>query len=150
MPQQVQDTRYGSQRRRAHLPRKTRKGHTLFGPEPPPRTKRPRGRITIDGEFLQQKGELKETSLHAKLQTWFKKGKIPRDITDSTLEIVEVRRLENNVVGHDKIVSKVNTSPGDFYDSTKNLVVKFFKDHPQNKQLLCEMIKVDPATGDYI
>lgn len=42
---------------------------------------------------------------------------------DSELEIVELRRLQNNVVGHYEIVSKVNTSLKDFLDNTKNLVI---------------------------
>lgn len=137
--QQDQDTRYGSQRRRANLPRKTRKGHTLFGPELPPKPKKLRGGIIIDGktftargaleyfpklsEFLQQNRKHKETSLHAKLRAWFKNRKIPNDIMDSELEIVELRRLQNNVVGHYEIVSKVNTSLKDFLDNTKNLVI---------------------------
>ena len=49
----VQDTRYGTQRRRANLPRKTTRGEVLFGPEPSPRVpRRPRSAIIINGENL--------------------------------------------------------------------------------------------------
>ena len=80
----VQDTRYGTQRRRANLPRKTTKGEVLFGPEPPPRApRRPPSAIIINGEnltarqvlerypqlreFLQQDRRIFEKSLHAKV-----------------------------------------------------------------------------------
>ena len=52
-PARVQDTRYGTQRRRANLPRKSVKGEVLFGPEPPPRApRRPSSAIFINGENL--------------------------------------------------------------------------------------------------
>ena len=87
----VQDTRYGTQRRRENLPKKTTKGEVLFGPEPPPKLKRPTGVINIDGEnltarqtlerypqlreFLQRGKPLKEKSLQAKARVCFKNGK---------------------------------------------------------------------------
>ena len=94
---QVQDTHYGTQRRRVNLPRKTTKGEVLFGPEPPSKVpRRPRGAIIINGEnltarkvleqypqlrgFLQQGRQISEKSLHAKVRTWFRKGKIPNHI----------------------------------------------------------------------
>ena len=49
---QVQDNRYGAQRRRANLPMRTRDGRVLFGPEPPPRLRRPVGTIVINGDRL--------------------------------------------------------------------------------------------------
>ena len=81
---QVQDTRYGTQRRRANLPRKTTKREVLLGPEPPPRApRRPPSAIIINGEnltarqvlerypqlreFLQQDRRISEKSLHAKV-----------------------------------------------------------------------------------
>ena len=93
----VQDTRYGKQRRRANLPKKTTNGKMIFGPEPPPRPKRPTvGAININGEFLtarptlerypqhrgflQQDRRISEKSLHAKLRTWARKGKIPDNV----------------------------------------------------------------------
>ena len=52
-PLQIQDTRYGSQPRRANLPKKDARGRVLFGPEPAPRPTIARGAITINGEDLQ-------------------------------------------------------------------------------------------------
>ena len=51
----VQDTRYGTQRRRAGLlPKKTTKGEVLFGPEPPPKAPRrpPSTIIIINGDNM--------------------------------------------------------------------------------------------------
>ena len=165
----VQDTRYGMQRRRVGLPRKTTKGDVLFGPEPPPRApRRPVGTITIDGEnftalqalerfpqlrgFLQQDRRISEKSLHAKVRMWIRKGKIPKHVFNPEPEIVpRGRLLGNNVVGHHTIHSEGNTSPTDFLNFTRNVVIRFLRERPQNKvqiNLICVMIRVDPATGE--
>ena len=155
----VQDTRYGTQRRRANLPRKTTKGEVLFGPEPPRRPRRPIGAITIGGEnltarkaleqypqlreFLQRGKPLKEKSLQAKVRAWFKKGKIPNHILSPEPEIVfRGRLLGNNVVGHYTLHSEGNTSPTDFLNFTRNAVIRFLRERPQNKvqlSLICVM-----------
>ena len=140
----------------------------LFGPEPPPKaSRRPVGTIIIDGEnltarhalerypqlreFLQQKGPLKEKSLQAKVQTWIREGKIPNHVFNPEPEIIPRRRLlGNNVVGHHTIHSEGNTSPRDFLNFTRNAVIRFLRERPQNKvqlSLICVMMRVDPATG---
>ena len=51
--QQVRDTLYGRQRRRANLPKKYTNGRAMFGSEPPPKvSRRPAGVIIINGENL--------------------------------------------------------------------------------------------------
>ena len=131
----VQDTRYGTQRRRAILPRKTTKGEVLFGPEPQPRApRRPPSAIDVDGEnltarqvlerypqlreILQQHRQISDKSLHAKVRTWIRKDKIPNHVFDPVPKIIPRERLlGNNVVGHHTIRSKGNTLPTDFLGS---------------------------------
>ena len=168
-PPRVRDTRYGTQRRRANLPRKTVKGEVLFGPEPPPRApRRPPSAITINGEnltarqvlerypqlreFLQQNRRISEKSLQVKLRTWISKGKIPNHIFNPEPEIIPRDRLMgNNVIGHHTIHSEGNTSPRDFLNFTRNVVIRFLRERPRNKvqlSLICVMMRVDPATGE--
>ena len=94
--ERVIDTRYGTQRRRANLPKKDTKGRTLFGPEPTPITRRRNRAILINGErltarqtlerypqlrgYLQLERRLAERTLHAKLRRDFKNGRIPDHI----------------------------------------------------------------------
>ena len=164
----VQDTRYGTQRRRANLPRKTTKGEVLFGPEPPPRApRRPVGAITVNGEnltacqalerfprlreHLQQDRRISE-SLQANVRTWIRKSKIPNHIFNPEPEIVpRGRLLGNNVVGHHTTHSEGNTSPKDSLNFTRNVVIRFLRERPQNKvqlSLICVMMRVDPTTGE--
>ena len=116
-PPRVQDTRHGTQRRRASLSRRTPRGEVLFGPELPPRApRRPPNAITINGEsltarqalerypqlreFLQQGRRISEKSLQAKVRTWIRKGKIPNNVFNPEPEIVPRERLlGNNVIG---------------------------------------------------
>ena len=156
---------YGTQRGRAGLPRKTTRGEVLFGPEPPPKAV---GVVAVNEErmtarqalewfpklrgFLQQKGSLKEKSLQAKVIAWKRKGKIPNHIFDPESEIVpRGRLLGNNVVGHYTIHFEGNNSPTDFLNSTRNVVIRFLRERPQNKvqlSLICVMVRVDSATGE--
>ena len=168
-PTRVQDTRYGTQRRKANLPGKTVKGEVLFEPEPPSRApRRPPSVITINGEnhtarqalerypqlreFLQQGRRISEKSLQAKVRSWIRKGKIPNHIFNPEPEIVPRERLlGNNVIGHHTIHSEGNTSPRDFLNFTRNVVIRFLRERPQNKvqlSLICVMMRVDPATGE--
>ena len=166
-PPRVQDTRYATQRRRANLPRRTTKGEVLFGPEPPPRAhRRPPSAIVINGEnltarqtlerhpqlreLLQQGRKVSEKSLRAKVRTWIRKGKIPNHVFNPEPEIVPRERLLGNVIGHHTIHSKGNTSPKDFLNFTRNVVIRFLRERLQNKvqlSLICVMMRVDPATG---
>ena len=169
--QRQRDTLYGSQRRRRNLPKKDTKGRVLFGPEKPPRPPRkPRNPILINGErltakqalekypqlreFLQSKRKISEKSLQAKYRAWMWKGKIPDEIIDPEPEIVpRGRLLGNNVLGQYTIYAKVSTSPRDFLDRTENVVIKFLKEHSQNKvqlSLVCIMVRFDPTTGNVI
>ena len=127
-PPRVQDTRYGTQRRRENLARKTTKGEVMFGPEPPPRApRRPPRPIIINGEnltarqalerypqlreFLEQGRRISEKSLQAKVRTWIRKGKIPNHVFNPEPEIVpRARLLGNNVIGHHTIHPEGNTS----------------------------------------
>ena len=124
--------------------------------------------FTIDGEnltarqalerylqirgFLQRGKPLKEKSLQAKARAWFKKGKIPNHILNPEPEIVpRGRLLGNNVIGHYTVHSEGNTSPMDFLNFTRNVVIRFLRERPQNKvqlSLICVMMRVDPATGE--
>ena len=173
-PPRVQDTRYGSQRRRANLSKKDKKGRVLFGPkapEPPPRAPRRLFTLNINGENLtvretserypqlryelQKKRQLSEKSLHAKLRTWYRKDKIENNMLTLDPEIVPRRRrlLGNNVVGHHTINSIGKTSPRDFLNFTRNAVIGFIRERPRNKVLLnliCVMIRRDPATDRVI
>lgn len=135
------DVLYGSQRVRAGLGRKVREGS-----------------IEVDGEkltvrqtlekyprlrgFLRGDREISERSLESKLRVWMKKGKVP----------VEVFDLEPRIVR--KGGSWVVTSSGNmWYVRTRNAIVTFLEERPQNKvqfTLTCVMVKVDPATGDVI
>ena len=156
VPQQVQDTMYGSQRRRANLPRRTRRGEVLYGPDPPPRPRRrPGGAIIISGEnltarqalerypqlrgFLQPKKRLSEKSLPAKLRTWFKNGKIPDHLineqppefqrTSSALDSTFVQyKLDDLRIHHHDIVS--------IFDNLKSQILKLIRTHPNAKVYL--------------
>ena len=157
---------------RAGLDKKDTRGRVVGGPRvnnrPPPRN--PRVPILINGErltarqalekypqlreFLQQKQQISERSLHAKYRAWMKKGKIPDEIIDPEPEIVpRGRLLGNNVLGQYTIHAKVSTSPRDFLDRAENVVVNFLGEHPQNKvqlSLVCIMLRFDPTTGNVI
>ena len=170
--QQQRDTLYGAQRVKAGLARKDTRGRVIGGPRvnnrPPPRN--PRVPILINGErltarqalekypqlkeFLQQKQQISEKSLHAKYRVWMKKGKIPDEIIDPEPEIVpRGRLLGNNVLGQYTIHARVSTSPRDFLDRVENVAIKFLGDHPQNKvqlSLVCIMVRFDPSTGNVI
>ena len=55
------------------------------------------------------------------------------------------------MIGHHTIDSEGNTSPTDFLDFTRNVVIRFLRERPQNKvqlSLICVMVRVDPATGE--
>ena len=164
-----QDTLYGSQRVRAGLDKKDTRGR-IVAPRVPKVPRVPKNPILINGEkltakqalekypqlrgFLQPKRKISEKSLQAKYRTWMRKGKIPDEIIDPEPEIVpRGRLLGNNVLGQYTIHSRVNTSPRDFLDCTKNVVIKFLKEHPQNKvqlALVCIMVRFDPTTGDIV
>ena len=170
--QEQRDTLYGAQRVKAGLDKKDTRGRVVGGPRvnnrPPPRN--PRVPILINGErltarqalekypqlreFLQQKRQISEKSLHVKYRAWMKKGKIPDEIIDPEPEIVpRGRLLGNNVLGQYTIHAKVSTSPRDFLDRTENAVTKFLGEHPHNKvqlSLVCIMVRFDPATGNVI
>ena len=119
---QVQDTLYGSQRRKVNLPKKDVRERVLFGPEPAPKPRRLRGSITINGEKLTAKRTLekypklrehllrnnpniKDSTLRAKLRKAFRNGDIPNNTANPELEIVWVqgRRLLGNTVAHFEI-----------------------------------------------
>ena len=164
--QDVLDRLYGSQRIRAGLDKKDTKGR-IVAPRTPRVPRAPKNPILINGEkltakqalekypdlrtFLQSKRKISEKSLQAKYRTWMRNGKIPNEIFDPEPEIVpRGRLLGNNVLGQYVIHSKVNTSPRDFLNRTENVIIKFLKEHSQNKvqlSLICVMIRVDPATG---
>ena len=115
--QRQQDVLYGSQRIRAGLEKKDRKGRVVGGPRAEPSVRKPRGNpILINGEkltakqalekypqlreFLQSKRKISEKSLQAKYRTWMQNGKIPNEIFDPEPEIVpRGRLLEGNVMG---------------------------------------------------
>ena len=161
----VPDTLYGAQRRRANLHKKTKRGEVIYGPLLPLKPKKEL-RSIINGkhftarealdyyprlrELLQNGKSIKERTLQSKLRRWFRKGKVPGDVTDEALEIIKSKGLSNEVLGEHKILAKVNTSPADFLDTTRTLTTNFLRDHPQNKiriSLVCTMMRVDPATG---
>ena len=141
----------------------------LFGPEPPPRApSRPPSAIVINEEnltarqalerypqlreFLQQGRRISEKSLQARVRTWIRKGKIPNHVFNPEPEVVPRERLlGNNVIGYRTIHSEGNTSPRDFLNFTRNVVIRFLRERPQNKvqlSLICIMVRVDPATGE--
>ena len=141
----------------------------LFGPESSPRApRRSFSAVVINGEnltarqalerypqlreFLQQNGRISEKSLQAKVRTWVRKGKIPNHIFNPEPEIVPRERLlGNNFIGHHTIHSDGNTSPRDFLNFTRNVVIRFLRERPQNKvqlSLICVMMRVDSATGE--
>ena len=60
---------------------------------------------------------------------------------------------EGQIVQHYVIHASGNTSPFDFLNFIKDSVITFLGQHSQNKvsiSLICEMIKVDPATGNIV
>ena len=55
------------------------------------------------------------------------------------------------MVGHYTIHSGGNTSPTDFLNFTRNVVIRFLRERPQNKvqlSLIWVMMRVEPTTGD--
>ena len=69
--------------------------------------------------------------------------------TQDEPEIVKSKRLLGGTVGHYHIESQDITSPRDFLDRVKKVVIKFFGDHLLNKtqiRLVCEMERMNPAT----
>ena len=59
--------------------------------------------------------------------------------------------MGNNVVGNNTIHSEGNTSPTDFLNFVRNVVIRFLRERPRNKIqliLICVMVRVDPATGE--
>ena len=65
--------------------------------------------------------------------------------------IVPRKRLLNNAMTHYHISSHDTTSPFDFLNRVREVVIKFLKERPRNKiqiNLICEMMRLDPATGD--
>ena len=60
----LQDTRYGTQRLAANLPKKNTRGQVVYGPEPAPKPRAQRGNISIRGKRFTAKQALKE---HPKL-----------------------------------------------------------------------------------
>ena len=167
---EIRDNIYGAQRRRANLPRKDTKGRVLPGAERPPRQlRRTIGVVNINGENLtarqalerypnlrnelQKNRIISEKSLRAKVITWFRKNKITNDMLRLDPEIVprEAKRLlGNNVIDHYTINSIGNTSPTDFLNYVRNSVINHMDNNRQNKvkiDLICKMIRTDPATG---
>ena len=58
-----------------------------------------------------------------------------------------------NTVAHFVISNQVNTSPTDFLENAKDLLIKFFSENPNNKiqlGLVYELVKVNTATGEVI
>ena len=144
------------------------KGKVILGVEKEPRPKRTRASIIISGEKLTAKQALhkyprlrehllkgrpniKEATLHAKLRKAYKDNNIPNEITTTELKIIQVeRRLLENTVAHFEIHNQVNTSPTDFLQNAKDIVINFFRENPNNKiqiALVCDVVKVDAATG---
>ena len=65
--------------------------------------------------------------------------------------IVPRKRLLNNAVTHYHISSHDTISPFDFLNRVREVVIKSLKERPRNKiqiNLICEMMRLDPATGD--
>ena len=55
------------------------------------------------------------------------------------------------MVRHYTVHSEGNTSPRDFLNFTRNAVIRFLRERPQNKvqlNLICMMTRVDPTTGE--
>ena len=106
--------------------------------------------------FLQGKRKISEKSLESKLRTWMRKGKILNEIFNSDPEpeiVPRGRLLGNNVLGQYTIHARVSTSPRDFLDRMENVVIKFLKEHSENKvqlSLVCIMVRFDPTTGNII
>ena len=83
------------------------------------------------------------------MRTWIRKGKIPNHIFNPEPEIVPRERLlSNNVIVRHTIHSEGNTSPRDVLNFTRNVVIRFLREIPQNKVLICVMVRVDPVTGE--
>ena len=54
------------------------------------------------------------------------------------------------MVAHFEIHNQVNTSPTDFLQNVKDIVINFFRENQNNKiqiALVCDVVKVDAATG---
>ena len=150
-PQGVQDVRYGAQRRRAGLPLMRSAGTITIGDENLTTARQALERYPRLRGFLQQNRQISEKSLHAKVRTWIRKEKIPNHIFNPKPRIVSRRRLlGNNVIGHHAIHSMGNTSPTDFLDYVRDVVIRFLGKNPPNKvqiSLICVMVRVIPATG---
>ena len=85
------------------------------------------------------------------MRKWIRKGKIPNNVFNPEPEIVPRERLlGNNVIGHHTIHSEGNTSPRDFLNFTRNVVIRYLRERPRNKvqlSLICGMVRVDSTTG---
>ena len=72
----------------------------------------------------------------------------------SDYEVRERRRLLSNVVSHHEILPRNETiSPQDFLRQIRRTVISFMRGRPENKVhlvLVCEMERVDPATGEVV
>ena len=63
----------------------------------------------------------------------------------------ERRSLLNRTVTHYHIESRGTTSPLDFLNGVRLTVIRFLRERPRNKvqtSLICEMMRMDPASGD--
>ena len=156
--QRQRDILNGTQHIMAGLPKKNMKGHVV-GPLRIPREKRLTAKEALRRfpalrGFLQGNRKITEKSLQAKYRLWKKARKYPDEIFDPEPEIVpRGRLLGGGVVGQYMIIAKVNTSPTDFLNRTRNVIINFLREKPQNKVrfvLVCVMIRVDPATGKVI
>ena len=59
--------------------------------------------------------------------------------------------MGNNVVGNNTIHSEGNTSPTDFLNFVRNVVIRFLRERPRNKiqlSLICVMVRVNPVNGE--
>ena len=169
-------TRFGSQRRRANLPKKTNKGQVVYRPwKPawrPPRNslrkvrtymsfggkrlsaKKALERFPRLGRFLLGSRNLTQSTLEAKLRRFYKKGQIPFD-TILGYDIVQdaTRRLRSNPVAYYYVLENPDngTSPTDFLENVKESDLAFFREHPQHKislALYCKLYRIDHKTNE--
>ena len=70
----------------------------------------------------------------------------------SNYEVTPVRRLLSNAVSHHEILSRDETiSPQNFLRDIRGTVISFIRERAENKVhlvLVCEMERVNPATGE--
>ena len=129
-----------------------------------------RGTIIIRGEWFTARGALErypqlnnhlrgrnEKALLADLRRKFKDGKITDEMLGLDSPTIMLRKGETlrdgRIVNHYTINVTTNTSPLDYLNYIRGSVVTFLDNNRQNKvglNLVCEMIKVDHATGEII